>query len=117
MSETDRASELHGRPSAAELVAAVAEFLDGEVRSATTGAVNFHARAPGGVGEVSSASIDAMSASARSPSCAITGPWTPRTPAAYAHASSAVASENPTIGLGSARRGAGSRWGNRRMMP
>lgn len=43
MSETDRASELHGRPSAAELVAAVAEFLDGEVRAATTGAVNFHA--------------------------------------------------------------------------
>jgi len=43
VSETDRASELHGRPSAAELVAAVAEFLDGEVRSATTGAVNFHA--------------------------------------------------------------------------
>lgn len=36
-------SELHGRPSAAELVAAVAEFLDGEVRSNTTGAVNFHA--------------------------------------------------------------------------
>jgi len=36
-------SELHGRPSAAELVAAVAEFLDGEVRSATSGAVNFHA--------------------------------------------------------------------------
>lgn len=43
MSETDSASQLHGRPSAAELVAAVAEFLDGEVRSATTGAVNFHA--------------------------------------------------------------------------
>jgi len=37
-------SELFGRPTAAELVAAVAEFLDGEVRSATTGAVNFHAR-------------------------------------------------------------------------
>jgi len=36
-------SELFGRPSAAELVAAVAEFLDGEVRSTTTGAVNFHA--------------------------------------------------------------------------
>ncbi len=36
-------SQLHGRPSAAELVAAVAEFLDGEVRSTTTGAVNFHA--------------------------------------------------------------------------
>ena len=36
-------SEPHGRPSAAELVAAVAEFLDGEVRSATTGAVNFQA--------------------------------------------------------------------------
>jgi len=44
VSETDSASELHGRPSAAELIAAVAEFLDGEVRSATTGAVNFHAR-------------------------------------------------------------------------
>jgi hypothetical protein len=37
-------NELHGRPTAAELVAAVAEFLDGEVRSTTTGAVNFHAR-------------------------------------------------------------------------
>ena len=37
-------SEMYGRPTAAELVAAVADFLDGEVRSATTGAVNFHAR-------------------------------------------------------------------------
>ncbi|QLL08691.1 DUF6285 domain-containing protein [Mycobacterium vicinigordonae] len=35
---------LHGRPTAAELVAAVAEFLETEVRDATTGAVNFHAR-------------------------------------------------------------------------
>ena len=43
MSEIDGASELFGRPTAAELVAAVAEFLDGEVRSTTTGAVNFHA--------------------------------------------------------------------------
>jgi len=34
---------LNGRPTAAELVAAVAEFLEGEVRSATVGAVNFHA--------------------------------------------------------------------------
>ena len=33
----------NGRPTAAELVAAVAEFLEGEVRAATTGAVNFHA--------------------------------------------------------------------------
>lgn len=32
-----------GRPTAAELVAAVAEYLDGEVRAATSGAVNFHA--------------------------------------------------------------------------
>ena len=32
-----------GRPTAAELVAAVAEFLEGEVRSTTAGAVNFHA--------------------------------------------------------------------------
>lgn len=35
---------LHGRPDAAELVAAVADFLDGEVREATSGSVNFHAR-------------------------------------------------------------------------
>lgn len=34
----------HGRPTAAELVAAVADFLDGEVRDATTADVNFHAR-------------------------------------------------------------------------
>lgn len=32
-----------GRPTAAELVAAVAEYLEGEVRAATSGAVNFHA--------------------------------------------------------------------------
>lgn len=36
-------SDLHGRPTAAELVAAVAEFLEGEVRATTSGAVNFHA--------------------------------------------------------------------------
>ena len=35
---------LHGRPTAAELIAAVADFLDGDVRGATTGQVNFHAR-------------------------------------------------------------------------
>jgi hypothetical protein len=35
---------LHGRPTGAELVAAVADFLDGDVRAATTGQVNFHAR-------------------------------------------------------------------------
>lgn len=35
---------LHGRPTATELVAAVADFLDGDVRDATTGQVNFHAR-------------------------------------------------------------------------
>jgi hypothetical protein len=34
---------IYGRPTAAELVAAVAEFLEGEVRAATSGAVNFHA--------------------------------------------------------------------------
>ena len=33
---------LHGRPTAAELVAAVAEFLESEVREATSGAVNAH---------------------------------------------------------------------------
>jgi aminoglycoside phosphotransferase (APT) family kinase protein len=35
---------LHGRPTAAELVAAVAEFLETDVRQATSGQVNFHAR-------------------------------------------------------------------------
>ncbi|CAM4240086.1 hypothetical protein MB901379_01320 [Mycobacterium basiliense] len=34
----------YGRPTAAELVAAVAEFLEGDVRATTTGQVNFHAR-------------------------------------------------------------------------
>lgn len=34
----------HGRPTAAELVDAVAGFLEGEVLDNTTGAVNFHAR-------------------------------------------------------------------------
>jgi Domain of unknown function (DUF6285) len=33
-----------GRPTAAELVAAVADFLDHDVRDAVTGQVNFHAR-------------------------------------------------------------------------
>jgi Domain of unknown function (DUF6285) len=35
---------LHNRPSAAELVAAVAEFLESDVRKSTSGSVNFHAR-------------------------------------------------------------------------
>ena len=34
----------HGRPTAAELIAAVAEFLETDVREATSGQVNFHAR-------------------------------------------------------------------------
>ncbi|MDD4866730.1 MAG: DUF6285 domain-containing protein [Mycobacterium sp.] len=34
----------YGRPLAAELVAAVAEFLETEVREGTTGQLNFHAR-------------------------------------------------------------------------
>lgn len=42
MSASDDA--LHGRPTAAELVAAVAEFLEADVRESTTGQVNFHAR-------------------------------------------------------------------------
>ncbi len=37
-------SSLHGRPTAAELVAAVADFLDSDVRAATDGQVAFHAR-------------------------------------------------------------------------
>jgi Domain of unknown function (DUF6285) len=35
---------LYGRPTAAELVAAVADFLDNDVRAATDGQVTFHAR-------------------------------------------------------------------------
>jgi hypothetical protein len=34
----------HGRPTAAELIAAVAEFLETDVRESTTGQVNFHSR-------------------------------------------------------------------------
>ena len=34
---------LNGRPTAAELIAAVAEFIEGDVRANTTGSVNFHA--------------------------------------------------------------------------
>jgi len=37
-------SGAYGRPLAAELVAAVAEFLETDVREATDGQVNFHAR-------------------------------------------------------------------------
>ena len=40
----DPAGSLHGRPTAAELVAAVADFLDTNVRAATEGQVNFHSR-------------------------------------------------------------------------
>ena len=35
---------MNGRPTAAELVAAVAEFLDNEVRAACDGQASFHAR-------------------------------------------------------------------------
>ena len=35
---------VHGRPTAAELVAAVAGFLEHDVRDAVEGSVNFHAR-------------------------------------------------------------------------
>ena len=34
----------YGRPTAAELIAAVAEFLETDVRESTAGQVNFHAR-------------------------------------------------------------------------
>ena len=38
------APDLHGRPTAAELVEAVREFLESDVAAATTGRVRFHAR-------------------------------------------------------------------------
>ena len=34
----------HGRPTAAELIAAVAEFLETDVRESTAGQINFHSR-------------------------------------------------------------------------
>jgi hypothetical protein len=34
----------HGRPTAPELIAAVAEFLESDVRESTAGQVNFHSR-------------------------------------------------------------------------
>jgi uncharacterized protein DUF6285 len=37
-------THLHGRPTAAELIAAVAEFLETDVSQATSGSVNFHTR-------------------------------------------------------------------------
>jgi hypothetical protein len=37
-------TELHGRPTKAELVEAVREFLENEVMAATEGRVQFHAR-------------------------------------------------------------------------
>src|SRR5690242_16369870 len=40
----DGMTSAYGRPTAAELVAAVADFLAADVRGATDGQVNFHAR-------------------------------------------------------------------------
>lgn len=37
-------TDLHGRPTAAELIEAVREFLERDVRDATEGRVRFHAR-------------------------------------------------------------------------
>lgn len=37
-------SDMHGRPTAEELVVAVREFLERDVMTSTTGAVQFHAR-------------------------------------------------------------------------
>jgi hypothetical protein len=41
---TDEADDLYGRPTALELVEAVREWVDGDVRAATEGRVAFHAR-------------------------------------------------------------------------
>ena len=37
-------TDLYGRPTAGELVGAVAEFLETTIRESTSGQVNFHAR-------------------------------------------------------------------------
>ncbi len=42
--QPDLKTALYGRPTAAELVAAAAEFLETDVRDSTAGQVNFHAR-------------------------------------------------------------------------
>jgi aminoglycoside phosphotransferase (APT) family kinase protein len=42
--KTGAGSELHGRPTAEELLVAVREFLEGDVAEATDGRVRFHAR-------------------------------------------------------------------------
>lgn len=41
---SDHASDMHGRPTAEELVIAVREFLERDVMTSTQGAVQFHAR-------------------------------------------------------------------------
>ena len=57
-----------GRPTAAELVAAVAEFLEGEVRAAASGAVSFHALvAANALRIVERELLDASSAEPRDP--------------------------------------------------
>src|SRR6201999_2044010 len=43
-SARDLMTSAHGRPTAAELIAAVAEFLETDVRESTAGQVNFHSR-------------------------------------------------------------------------
>src|SRR6202011_2614714 len=43
-STRDLMTSAHGRPTAAELIAAVAEFLETDVRESTSGQVNFHSR-------------------------------------------------------------------------
>ena len=54
----------YGRPTAAELVAAVAEFLDADVRGATNGQVNFHARVAANVLRIVERELDADTAAA-----------------------------------------------------
>jgi hypothetical protein len=44
VSEPDADAGLHGRPTAAELVEAVREFLEADVMAATEGRIQFHTR-------------------------------------------------------------------------
>lgn len=50
----------HGRPTAAELVAAVADFLSEDVRGATDGQVNFHARVAANVLRIVERELDSQ---------------------------------------------------------
>ena len=69
----------HGRPTAAELVAAVTEFLESDVRGATEGQVNFHARVAANVLRIVERELTGESTTAPGESTPAPGESTPAT--------------------------------------